>query len=96
MALLPTRLGGLGLFSPVLRSSQEHAASLKVTALSKAIIQRADSYSYNIMAAQLSAMAEIASIKNSQHNTNATDLKKQFPEGLHKVFEIAAEKGSSS
>ena len=94
---LPTRFGGLGIPNPVEQSAKEYEASCKVTnPLTEAIIQRASSYSYDIMAAQISAKSEISSSRNAQYKRSAADLKTTLPPQLQRAMDLAAEKGASS
>ena len=75
------RFGGLGIFNPTEHSKLEFEASVKVTQpLTNAILQGDVSYSYDIMAGQISAKAEATSMKKA----------------LKRAMELAQEKGASS
>ena len=94
---LPAKFGGLGIFDPSERSKLEFDASVRVTQpLTSAILQGDESYSYDTMAGQITAIAEVSSMKKFHSKEVATILKGNLTGPLKRAVELAQEKGASS
>ena len=94
---LPARLGGIALANPTKLSDTEFSASVKITEpLTIAILQRNPDYTLNMMTAQLTAKAEIHTLKRQQSTSAATFLKHALPDSVRKAMDLAEEKGASS
>lgn len=77
---LPARLGGLALSNPT--QASEFSASMKVTeSLTNAIMEKA-SYSYEVIAAQLTAKSEVASLRRKTSSEDAEGLKELLSSSL--------------
>ena len=94
---LPARLGGLALSNPAQCAATEFSASVKITGpLINAILEQNSSYSYDVIAGQMTAKTEIASIKRNKWNEAAENLKKMLSNSLQRAMDLAQEKGASS
>ena len=97
LTALPAKFGGLGIFDPSERSKLEFDASVRVAQpLTSAIFQGDESYSYDTMAGQITAIAEVSSIKKFHSKEVATILKDNLTGPLKRAVELAQEKGASS
>ena len=94
---LPARLGGIGLSNPVTMADFEFAASQRVTdPLKNLVLQQKNTYSYEAVADQISAISEIHQMRRNQASQAAEDLQPTLPPDLQRAMTLAKEKGASS
>ena len=94
---LPARLGGLGIID-LTRSCQAMylASSLISAPLTSLISVQQDEYSYDCIAAQLKAKAEVKSLRRRDVKDAASELKAKLPACLQRAVDLAQESGASS
>ena len=94
---LPARLGGLGIVNLTQLCQAMYLASLTITApLTSLISAQQDDYSYDCIAAQLTAKAEVRSSNRKEVNEAASELKAKLPACLQRAVDLAQESGASS
>ena len=94
---LPARLGGLGIGIPSQKSDDAFNASLLVTAPLRQLIHSRDTtYSYQALADQMSAKADIQRKRREQATAEANNLRGELTPALQKAMDLARERGSSS
>ena len=78
--MLPVRLGGLALANPMNRAANEYLASVKITQpLTNSILEQNTSYSYEVIAGQLTAKTEVALMRRRKSSEDAEELKLTLP-----------------
>lgn len=94
---LPARLGGLGIGIPSQNSDDAFNASLLVTAPLRQLFHSRDTtYSYQALADQMSAKADIQRKRREQATAEANNLRGELTPALQKAMDLARERGSSS
>ena len=94
---LPARLGGLAIPNPCDTSDSNYDASLKISnPLKHAILTHEFQYTYNHISSQMTAKAEIQSLRRQQATQALENLKSDLPEVLKRSVELASERGASS
>ena len=94
---LPTRLGGLGILNVTKSCQREHQASSSISKpLATLISAQSDEYTYECIAAQLSAKADVKKLKRNNEKDAASAIKNVLPESLQRAMDLAQEKGASS
>ena len=87
---IASKVWWLGYFDPSERSKLEFDASVRVTQpLTSAILQGDESYSYDTMAVQNTAIAEVSSMKKFHSKEVATILKGNLTAPLIRAVELA-------
>ena len=94
---LPARLSGLGIGIPSQNSDDAFIASLLVTAPLRQLIHSHDTiYSYQALADQMSAKADIRRKRREQATAEANNLRGELTPAFQKAMDLARERGSSS
>ena len=94
---LPARLGGLGIGIPSQNSDDAFIASLLVTAPLRQLIHSNDTiYSYQALADQRSAKADIWRKRREQATSVVNNLRRELTPAFQKAMNLARERGSSS
>ena len=94
---LPTRLGGLAIVNPTKASLHEYAASTAIAGpLATQISTQCDEYSYECIAAQISAKSELKTSKRTQEMEAASAVQNLLPGSLQRAMDLAQERGASS
>ena len=94
---LPCRLGGLGIIDPTNVADAEYTASKEVTApIVKALLNHEGSYTFQTLADQQSAVADIRKRKRNYLSSIADQLKTSLPPDLQRAMVLAQEKGASN
>ena len=94
---LPCRLGGLGLVNPTSRADFEYSASKGVTApIVQSVLSHEGTYTYETLADQLSATANIKERKRSNLRSTANQLKSSLPPHLQRSMDLSQEKSASN
>ena len=94
---LPARLGGLAIPNPCDTSDGTYDASEKISnPLKQAILTHEFHYTYDHASSQMSAKAEIQSLRRQQATQAMDKLKNDLPEVLKRSIELASERGASS
>ena len=93
---LPARLGGLGISDMTKSGSAEYQASVTITnPLSTLISEQSDEYSYDCVAAQVSAKNAVKKQKRESTEVAAESVRSSLPESLKRAMDLAQEKGAS-
>ena len=95
---LPCRLpGGLGLVNPTNMAEFEYSASTEVTApIVQSVLSQEGVYTYETLADQLSAIADVKKRKRSYLCSTASQLKLTLPPDLQRAMDLSQEKGASN
>lgn len=94
---LPARLGGLGITNPSFHSDRDFGASILVTApLRELFHSQNTTYSYQALANQITAKADIRHERREQVNLEAASLGADLSPTLKKAMDLAQERGASS
>ena len=94
---LPCRLGGLDIVNPTNMAEFEYSASTEVTApILQSVLSQEGVYTYETLADQLSAIADVKKRKRSYLCSTASQLKSTLPPDLQRAMDLSQEKGASN
>ena len=94
---LPCRLGGLGIVNPTRIAAAEYAASKDTTdPIVRSILYHNGNYTSEMLADQLSVLAEIKSRNRSRLSSAAANLRSLLSPKFQRAMDLAQEKGAST
>ena len=94
---LPCRLGGLGIVNPTRIAAAEYAASKDTTdPIVRSILYHNGNYTSEMLADQLSVLAEIKSRNRSRLSSAAANLRSLLSPEFQRAMDLAQEKGAST
>ena len=94
---LPCRLGGLDIVNPTNMAEFEYSALTEVIApIVQSVLSQEGVYTYETLADQLSAIADVKKRKRSYLCSTASQLKSTLPPDLQRAMDLSQEKGASN
>lgn len=94
---LPARLGGLAIVNPAKSCQHDYSGSTTIAGpLATLITAQCEEYSYECIAAQLTAKSEIKTSKRNLEKEAASAVRVLLPDSLQRAMDLAQEKGASS
>ena len=94
---LPCRMGRLGILNHTSSASQEYQALKEITApIVKVILNHESSYTYEMLADQMTAVNEVRKRKCAHSSLHAGELKSSLCPDLQRAMNLSQEKGASN